>query len=113
MRTTDFNNLVDRKLEQIKKVLINKTAEYNLDVDRLSVFKRAGELQSKRADEALLGMLTKHIISIYDMVKTGDYYPTEKWDEKCIDAINYLLLLLALEQDINNERCQEGTGDIQ
>ena len=44
-------------------------------------------------------MLTKHIISIYDMVKTKKDYDIEKWDEKCIDSINYLLLLLALETE--------------
>lgn len=104
MTVDNFNKLVEDKLTKIKDVLVKKTAEYNLDADRLSVFKRAGELQSERADEALLGMLTKHIISIYDMVKTGDDYPVEKWDEKCIDSINYLLLLLALEIDIKENK---------
>ena len=104
MRTDEFNNLVESKLEQIKAVLVKKTDEYNLDEDRLSVFKRAGALQNETAEEALLGMLTKHIISIYDMVKTGDDYPLEKWDEKCIDSINYLLLLLALETEKNQHK---------
>lgn len=99
MLVEDFNNLVEMKLEQIKRILIKKTKEYNLDEDRLSVFKRAGALQSETAEEALLGMLTKHIISIYDMVKTKKDYDIEKWDEKCIDSINYLLLLLALETE--------------
>ena len=102
MNNTDFNNLIENKLEQIKNVLVKKSAEYNLDEDRLSVFKRAGALQSETPEEALLGMLTKHIISIYDMVKTRDEYPIERWDEKCIDSINYLLLLLALEVEKEN-----------
>ena len=102
MNITEFNNLIDIKLKQVKAILINKTKEYNLDEDRLSVFKRAGALQSESAEEALLGMLTKHIISIYDMVKSNDDYSIEKWDEKCIDSINYLLLLLALEVEKQN-----------
>ena len=99
MLTKDFNTLVESKLDKVKSILIKKTAEYNLDEDRLSVFKRAGALQSESAEEALLGMLTKHIISIYDMVKSKGDYPIEKWEEKCIDSINYLLLLLALEEE--------------
>lgn len=92
-----FNELVDIELVKIKNILVKKTSEYNLSEDRLSVFKRAGELQSESAQAALLGMLTKHIISIYDMVKTDNNYDISIWEEKCIDSINYLLLLLALE----------------
>ena len=99
MNVERFNKLVEENLNLICHVLINKTAEYNLDKDRLSVFKRAGALQNETAEEALLGMLTKHIISIYDMVKTGNEYNLNKWQEKCIDACNYLLLLLALETE--------------
>ena len=99
MTSEDFNNLVEMKLEQIKSVLVKKTAEYNLDEDRLSVFKRAGALQNESPEEALLGMLTKHIISIYDMVKSQNEYSLDRWSEKCIDSINYLLLLLAIEKE--------------
>ena len=99
MRVEEFNKLVEDNLELIKSVLVKKTAEYNLDEDRLSVFKRAGALQSETPEEALLGMLTKHIISIYDMVKDKGEYSLDKWREKCIDACNYLLLLLALETE--------------
>ena len=48
-------------------------------------------------------MMTKHTISIYDMVKSKEKFPMEKWEEKCIDEINYLLLLLAVEADTNKE----------
>lgn len=106
MNVTEFNNIIKDKLTLIQDTLIRKTAEYNLDADRLSVFKRAGALQSESAEEALLGMLTKHIISIYDMVKSKNNYSIEKWDEKCIDSINYLLLLLALEVEKQNDSCR-------
>lgn len=102
MNSKEFNKLVDDSLSKVRGVLIKKTAEYNLDDDRLSVFKRAGALQSESPEEALLGMLSKHIISIYDMVRSQDLYSLEKWDEKCIDTINYMLLLLALEKEKND-----------
>ena len=104
MKVNEFNNLVEEQLNQIRSVLIKKTAEYNLDEDRLSVFKRAGALQSESPEEALLGMLTKHIISIYDMVKSQGDYSMDKWQEKCIDSCNYLLLLLALEAEKENNK---------
>ena len=102
MNIKDFNELVESNLELVRSVLVKKTAEYNLSEDRLSVFKRAGALQSETPEEALLGMLTKHIISIYDMVKDGGDYSLDKWHDKCIDSINYLLLLLALETEKKN-----------
>lgn len=102
MLIQNFDSLVDECLKQIKKVLTKKTAEYNLDKDRLSVFKRAGALQAETPEKALLGMLTKHIISIYDMVNSNEVYSMERWQEKCIDSINYLILLLALESEKHN-----------
>lgn len=106
MHSDEFNKIVNQKLQQIQDILVKKTNEYNLDEDRLSVFKSAAILQKETSAEALLGMLTKHIISIYDMVKSCKPYPIEKWDEKCIDAINYFLLLLAIETEVNENRHQ-------
>ncbi len=104
MKVEQFNALIEQNLELVRAVLVKKTAEYNLDEDRLSVFKRAGALQKETPEEALLGMLTKHIISIYDMVKDKGEYSLDKWQEKCIDSINYLLLLLALEAEKMREK---------
>ena len=41
-------------------------------------------------------MATKHIISIRDMVMSGETYDADIWDEKLGDAINYLALLKAI-----------------
>ena len=43
--------------------------------------------------QALVGMMTKHTVSVYDMVNGGQAYASDKWDEKIGDLINYLLLL--------------------
>ena len=55
-------------------------------------------------------MMTKHIVSIYDMVNSGKKYSNEVWLEKCGDAQNYLMLLAALEYEFNeqqeNGKCQ-------
>lgn len=41
-------------------------------------------------------MLAKHIVSIFDMIRSDIESPMEKWDEKIGDAMNYLFLLKAL-----------------
>ena len=77
-----------------------KNAEYSRNDDKLHNFKRAGALLGCTPHEALVGMWSKHLISILDMV--SDYAASGKIptsftiDEKFTDAINYLHLLEAL-----------------
>lgn len=104
MTGREFNKFTEDNLKKISSLLIKKGGEYNLDEsDRLDTFTKAAAIQGITPAEALLGMMTKHTISIYDMVKSGNKYPMEKWEEKCIDEICYLLLLLAVEADTNKE----------
>ena len=37
--------------------------------------------------------MTKHTVSVYDMVNSGQAYAPDIWDEKIGDLMNYLLLL--------------------
>ena len=110
MTQNEFNKFVEKQLNNISSVLVKKTDEYNLEEDRLGFFKRAGALSGESAAKALLGMMTKHIVSIYDMVNSGKKYSNEAWLEKCGDAQNYLMLLAALEYEFNeqqeNGKCQ-------
>lgn len=42
-------------------------------------------------------MLAKHVISLFDMCAAGIcVFPTEMWEEKITDSINYLVLLKAI-----------------
>ena len=50
-------------------------------------------------EQSLWGMLTKHIVSIRDMVQSGESYSHDIWDEKLGDAINYLAILKAITVD--------------
>ena len=53
---------------------------------------------------ALMGMLSKHLISVSDMCTDDRVCPKEQWDEKITDSINYLLILRALvEEEMNEE----------
>ena len=45
MTSQEFDKIVNETLENIKSTLQRKSKEYNLDEDRLSVFKRAASIQ--------------------------------------------------------------------
>jgi hypothetical protein len=93
-----FNELVERRIEDIKHTLTRKGREYARG-DRLSNFKKAARLENTIPEKALRGMLSKHLISVYDMIddlNNSIESPMETWKEKIGDSINYLILLEAL-----------------
>jgi hypothetical protein len=95
----DFNNLLEDMITKIRNVLGHKAAEYARGGDRLSNFKLAAALNQSSPEKALLGMLTKHIISVWDFVEdieNGVVAQEGLWDEKLGDVINYCILLKGL-----------------
>lgn len=96
MNNEAFRDNLDTIHEKIETVLGAKGEEYATDNDRLHNFKVAAQVQGITNKEALSGMMAKHTVSIYDMIADGKYYSQEKWDEKILDHINYLILLRAL-----------------
>ncbi len=114
MKTEKFNKLVeDIKENLITKTLIKKSEEYTRGKDRLSNFKRMAAIQQCTPEKALIGVWSKHLASILDMVDDVERSQTETviadislsvWDEKIGDAINYLILLRALiEERLENK----------
>lgn len=99
MNTPDFNKVVEGQLNRIQNVLIKKAAEYNLDTDRLSVFKHAAAVSEETPEQALYGFMLKHIISVTDMINSKGTYSEELWNEKITDICNYLILLQGLLRD--------------
>ena len=99
MTTSEFNKVVEDQLERISNVLVKKAAEYNLDDDRLSVFKHAAALSEETPEQALYGFMLKHIISVTDMINSKEVYSEALWNEKITDICNYLILLLGLLRD--------------
>lgn len=99
MNTPDFNKVVEDQLSRIQNVLIKKAAEYNLDADRLSVFKHAAAVSEETPEQALYGFMLKHIISVTDMINSKETYSEELWNEKITDICNYLILLQGLLRD--------------
>lgn len=105
MTQQDFEHVVEDQLAITKHLLIAKGKEYSLSGDRLEAFKKAAQLQGETVEQALCGMLAKHVVSVYDMVMSGLQFTEERWTEKITDSINYLLLLKAavLEESAHGE----------
>lgn len=107
MTTEQFNSIFRDTIEKAFNLLNGKAAEYAESGDRLHNFKRAAELQGCTPIGALGGMMVKHTVSIYDLIRRyerGANIPPELWDEKIIDSINYLILLRAAVKEIAGDK---------
>ena len=99
MTAQTFNEILEARLDKIRAVLVTKAAEYATNADRLHNFKAGAALSRTTPAGALLGYMTKHFVSVIDMVRneeSGTPPTPEKVDEKIGDAINYLILLEAV-----------------
>ena len=95
MDQKQFNEIIVKQLVTCETVLCKKAIEYATE-DRLHNFKVAAAVQGNTPRQALMGMMAKHTISIYDMGISDDDFSTDMWEEKITDHINYLLLLRAI-----------------
>jgi len=100
----EFDVLVQQQLDLCKNLLCSKSKEYDFGADRLHSFKVAANLENTTEAKALLGYLTKHIISLYDMISSEKYFTMDKWEEKITDTINYMLLLKAIVKEEESKR---------
>lgn len=99
MTQSEINEIFDRTISECRAVLCGKADEYVGKGDRLSNFKHAAHLQNLSLPAALAGMMSKHTVSVYDMIyryQNGEKFSEEKWMEKVGDHINYLILLQAV-----------------
>lgn len=100
MNASDFDSVVKNRIALIEKILVAKRAEYAPDGgDRLHNFNRAASMLGCSRERALIGMWTKHIISILDIVdglSPASPISIPLVEEKIGDAINYLILLEAM-----------------
>lgn len=91
-----YKSCIEETIEMCTDVLLKKNKEYADNIHPLHTFQIAAELQDTTLIKALAGMMAKHTSSIYDMCNSEEDFPIEKWNEKIIDHINYLLILRAM-----------------
>lgn len=95
MNQADFSVMLSESFERITSILDAKSAEYSKDKDKLHNFIKASHLTGETVNQAIAGMLVKHVVSIFDMIEDEGEYSLDRWDEKLFDTLNYLLLLRA------------------
>ena len=106
MKHSEFETILKNRITKIENVLRFKAKEYATE-DRLHNFKKAAEILGCIPEKALLGMKTKHDVSVLDIVDDIDKNVSERFgnpkylsvnliEEKIGDSINYLILLEAL-----------------
>jgi len=95
MTDKEFQIVLNKRIDLIKHVLGAKAKEYASDEDRLHNFHVASRMDGITTQQAIWGMLMKHLVSVKDLVD-GSLEPTaDIVDEKFGDLINYLILLEA------------------
>ena len=107
MNTENFNKIIHEQIERCENTLCKKADEYAANEDRLHNFKVAAGIQNCLPTTALGGMMAKHTVSVYDMLRgleEGKSYPIELWNEKITDSINYLLLLAAAVREYSENQ---------
>jgi len=97
-----FDELVEYRCAEIKRILCKKSKEYATKTDRLHNFNRAASMLWTSREKALMGMLSKHLVSVFDIVDNMDkkHPSVEVIEEKIGDIINYFILLEAMLKEI-------------
>jgi len=97
MDRTEFTKIFELQIDRCKGILQQKGNIYSEGTDRLGNFKKAANLQEISPIAALLGMYSKHIVCLSDLISRPiESVTSEQWDETITDSINYLILLRAL-----------------
>lgn len=105
MADYDFYGAINTMIGHCQELLHIKNDEY-ATADHFHNFKVAAQLQGITPEQALIGMMDKHVVSVHDLVNEqaeGMEIPAEVWLEKIGDNINYLLILYAMigsEKDV-------------
>lgn len=101
MDAQTFNAFLEGKLNDIRDILASKGAEYvpegTVEKSRFHNFEVSAALNGSTKEQALWGFVTKHIVSLADMIKDEPLdHSLAKWDEKIGDISVYMVLLHAM-----------------
>lgn len=95
-----FNGILQSRLYKTKATLNTKAQEYASDKNRYHNFDVAARILNCTPEQALQGMMSKHIVSVFDLINWSETAEDKITDtainEKIGDLINYLILLEGL-----------------
>ena len=91
---------VEKRVLKIREVLKAKAEMYASSGNRLHNFDFAARILNCTPEQALQGMMMKHIVSVLDLIEWSETMPSRITEplieEKIGDTINYLILLESL-----------------
>jgi hypothetical protein len=100
MSAIKFEECIENRIRGIRDVLLVKAKEYATEDNRFHNFDIAARILDITPEQALQGMMTKHIVSVIDLIEwtetNTDMLTEQIIDEKIGDTINYLILLEGL-----------------
>lgn len=99
MKPVDFNKIVLERMDKCKNTLVRKAQEYATEEDRLHNFYIGANFLDDTPAKYALSLMTKHLVSVRDIVLSKERPSQEIIDEKIGDAINYFILLEAILQE--------------
>lgn len=98
-----FERVFSEQMDRCTNLLIVKAKEYATQ-DRLHNFKQAAALKKETPRQALIGIMVKHTVSVFDMGLSTESYSDAVWDEKITDHMNYLILLRAIIEEEKSDK---------
>ena len=87
-----YQHTLNNRLDAIRESMERKNAEYASDDSPYHNFDAAAEMTGTTPEQALWGMMIKHLVSVRDMVEGGKITPY-LINEKIGDVQNYMILL--------------------
>jgi hypothetical protein len=108
MTREEFSKRVEKRINLIRETLLTKHKEYAKDDNVFRNFDEAAggfSLHSTSA-EVLWSYMTKHLVSIKDIVADNKPVKSEVVSEKIGDVINYLILLESMLNVKNERQCK-------
>ena len=108
MTREDFTKRVEKRIDLVRQTLLTKHKEYAKDDNVFRNFDEAAgglSLHSTSA-EVLWSYMTKHLVSIKDIVSDNVPVDNAVVSEKIGDVINYLILLEAMLNERGERHCK-------
>ena len=108
MTREEFSKKVEKRIDLIRQTLLTKHKEYAKDDNVFKNFDDAagGFSLHSTSSEVLWSYMTKHLVSIKDIVSQGTLAKPEVVSEKIGDVINYLILLEAMLNKQGEKYCK-------
>lgn len=111
MKEEKLKIIMEKQFERCRIVMLGKSVEYTEGSDdKLEHFRAAAALMGVTPEAALMGMMSKHLVSVADMCmdqRGSEAYSMNRWEEKITDSINYLLLLRAIVEETRTMSWEE------